>query len=147
MFGLVVNVIEIYTDGGCRLTRPDKLGAWSYIIIGDGFVVDKHSGIEFDTTVNRMEYTGLIMALRALKWINITGHEIKITSDSQLLINQVTGKWNVNDPVLQNLRFLVLEAGSISLKDNQVAFIWNPRESKWTSECDKMCNEAMDQVR
>lgn len=137
-------MIEVYTDGGCRLTRDDKLGAWAFIILKDGEIVEKGSGTTTPTTVNEMEYTALFQALVGLRNVEIGDHKVRITSDSQLIINQVTGKWKVNKDSLRILRHVVLDEGVKVLKGHTVEFVWTARENDWTSKCDKMCNEAMD---
>jgi ribonuclease HI len=141
---VVETVIELYTDGGCRLTRSDKLGAWAYIVLEDGVVVDSASGVQTDTTVNRMEYQALLEGLNVMGCIGLVGHDVKIISDSQLLINQVTGKWKVNDSTLQDLKRQVLRTGGITLHGCTVEFIWMGRDNEWTAKCDKMCNDEMN---
>ncbi|MFA5760207.1 MAG: RNase H family protein [Dehalococcoidales bacterium] len=136
-------MIILACDGGCRLTRKDRLGAWAYTIIEDGEIVASDSGIELDTTVNRCEYRALLEGLGAIG-IACKGHDVRIISDSQLLIYQVTGKWKVNDITLQELKSKVLRVGGIMLHGCNVEFVWMARDNEWTARCDKMCNIAMD---
>jgi ribonuclease HI len=59
-----VKDVEIYTDGACR-GNPGP-GGWGALLIA-GEARRELSGAEASTTNNRMELTGAIEALRALK--------------------------------------------------------------------------------
>lgn len=76
-----LNVIKIYTDGGC-FPNPGK-GGWAAIFTKNGGVVRTLSGGEKHTTNNRMEMTAVIEALRNAP----EGESIKILSDSKLILN------------------------------------------------------------
>lgn len=75
-----------YTDGGCN-PNPG-IGAWAYVVFDESMnIVDKGSGIENNTTNNRMEYKALIEAKK--KHGSLVS---EYYSDSQLLVDTVT-KW------------------------------------------------------
>jgi ribonuclease HI len=77
--------VSIYTDGACS-GNPGK-GGWGAVLkFGDK---EKHiSGFEVETTNNRMELSGVIFALKALK----ESCEIELFSDSKYVLDGIT-KW------------------------------------------------------
>ena len=82
--------IEIYTDGACS-GNPGP-GGWGAILRfrTSAKVYEKElSGGEATTTNNRMELTGLLMALRQLK----EPCDIDLYSDSQYVINGLEKGW------------------------------------------------------
>ena len=78
--------IEIYTDGACS-GNPGP-GGWGAILIYKG-VEKELSGYESYTTNNRMELTGPIKALEALK----RPCEIVIYTDSAYVCKAFTDNW------------------------------------------------------
>ena len=82
-------MIEIYTDGSC-LKNPGGPGGWAICIIENNGVEYCFSDGEQVTTNNRMELKAVIEALSCIK----TNSECNLYTDSQLVINCATGKWN-----------------------------------------------------
>ena len=80
--------VHIYTDGACS-GNPGP-GGWGAILCYKDQKKEM-SGGERQTTNNRMELTGVIMALRALK----EPCEVVLTSDSKYLVDAVNKKWAV----------------------------------------------------
>ena len=80
--------VVIYTDGGCR-GNPGP-GGWAFLVInpvtGSGL---ERCGGERDTTNNRMELMGAIMALRSLRKDGLT---VLLHSDSQYVI-KAASEW------------------------------------------------------
>lgn len=81
--------IEIFTDGACSGNPgPGGYGA----ILRYGKYEKELSGGEAQTTNNRMELTAVIAALSALKEPCL----VKLTTDSQYVVNSVTKGWVYN---------------------------------------------------
>ena len=78
--------VDIYTDGACR-GNPGK-GGWGAVLVYKG-VEKELSGGEPMTTNNRMELSGVIAALSALR----EPCEITLTSDSKYVVDAVTKGW------------------------------------------------------
>lgn len=78
--------VSIYTDGACK-GNPGPGGYGAILVYGT--VEKEFSGGEADTTNNRMELLGAIVALSALK----EPCEVTLTSDSKYLVDSVTKKW------------------------------------------------------
>ena len=78
--------VEIYTDGACS-GNPGP-GGWGAILRYNG-AEKELSGGEAQTTNNRMELTGVIMALLALKESCI----VELYSDSKYVIDALEKGW------------------------------------------------------
>ena len=78
--------VEIYTDGACS-GNPGP-GGWGAILRCDGKEKEM-SGGEAHTTNNRMELSGVIMALSVLKY----PCKVKLTTDSKYVVDGVTKGW------------------------------------------------------
>ena len=78
--------VEIYTDGACS-GNPGP-GGWGAILSYNG-IEKELSGGEKQTTNNRMELTGVISALRALKEPCI----VELWSDSKYVIDALEKGW------------------------------------------------------
>ena len=80
--------ITIYTDGACS-GNPGP-GGWAAILIWNGHEKEL-SGGENQTTNNRMELTGVIEGLKALK----EPCEVELYSDSKYVIDALEKGWAV----------------------------------------------------
>ena len=78
--------VEVYTDGACS-GNPGP-GGWGAILEYNG-VEKELSGGERETTNNRMELTGVIRGLEALKY----PCEVTLTTDSRYVVDSVTKGW------------------------------------------------------
>ena len=78
--------VEIYSDGACS-GNPGP-GGWGAILRCDGREKEL-SGGEPHTTNNRMELTGVIEALSALKF----PCEVKVTTDSKYVVDGIEKGW------------------------------------------------------
>ena len=78
--------VSLYTDGACR-GNPGR-GGWGAILVYRG-VEKELSGGEPMTTNNRMELSGVIAALSALR----EPCEITLTSDSKYVVDAVQKGW------------------------------------------------------
>ena len=78
--------VNIYTDGACR-GNPGR-GGWAAILVY-GTVEKELSGGEPMTTNNRMELSGVIAALSALK----EPCDVTLTTDSQYVVNAIEKGW------------------------------------------------------
>lgn len=84
---------QIYTDGSCPV--PHSAGGYAAIIIHEDGREERISGGERETTNNRMEMMGPIMALKSLS----DPCEVILTSDSQYVtkgISEWMPKWKSN---------------------------------------------------
>src|SRR4051794_37930763 len=118
--------VKLYSDGLCFPKNPGGWACYGWVAFGadeerlaEGVgCVGQGEGM----TNNVAEYHG---AIEALRWAVEHGYgDILLCSDSELLVNQVTGKRAVNAPHLIKLRAEVVEISS----GRNVEFRWVPRE-------------------
>lgn len=85
--------IRIYTDGACLNNQGDKnYGAWAAILVYRG-AEKLISGYEKNTSNNKMELSGIIQGLKALKRRDIG---ISVYTDSAYVVNCFEQKWYVS---------------------------------------------------
>jgi broad specificity phosphatase PhoE/ribonuclease HI len=88
-------------------------------------------------TNNVAEYRGLIAGLRAAHDIDPTA-SISVHMDSKLVVEQMSGRWQIKHPDMRLLARQALEIHERSL----ITFGWVPREQN--SHADRLANEALD---
>lgn len=81
-----MKLVEIFTDGACS-GNPGP-GGWCAILRCDGREKEL-SGGESHTTNNRMELSGVINALSALKY----PCKVRLTTDSKYVVDGITKGW------------------------------------------------------
>jgi ribonuclease HI len=79
----MTRIVDIYTDGACK--GNPGVGGWGAVLDCDGRVREIFGG-EPHTTNNRMELTGVIRALEALK----RPCRARVHTDSQYVRNGIT---------------------------------------------------------
>ena len=90
-------MITIYFDGLCRPRNPGGIATYGYVIYKDGEKVKSGCGVVGSgagMTNNVAEYSAL---KRAAEWVSRNGgdDEIVIKGDSQLVIHQMDGTWQI----------------------------------------------------
>lgn len=117
--------VQLYTDGACS-GNPGP-GGWGAILKCDGQVKEL-SGGEPNTTNNRMELSGVIFGLLALKY----ACSVTVTTDSKYIVDAVTlgwaRKWKQNG-WMRNKKEKALNADLWEqllrlLEKHKVTFIW-----------------------
>ena len=131
-------MITAYIDGGAR-GNPGPAGYGVRIESADGTVIDELHGALGVATNNVAEYNGL---LAALEWaVDHDARELRIRSDSELLVKQMLGQYKVKHPGLQPLaaraRLLLMQLGRVSFEHVR-------REQN--VEADRLSNVAMDEA-
>jgi ribonuclease HI len=113
-----------WVDGGGFSSANTDAFIGAFIVDAiSGEVLCKHSQHIGKATVNEAEYSAVIFAIY---WaIEHGGTHLKVKSDSQLVVNQILGKWKINDA---NLKAYLDEVHK-SRKDLVTFEIeWVPRE-------------------
>ncbi len=129
--------IRLYTDGASR-GNPGLAGIGVFIQLGDGSTIE---GKKFlgQATNNTAEYEALIFGLTLLREKGLM-HPLKIYSDSQLMVRQLTGRYKIKQPHLKKLAERV--SGLLkSFPAHEIIHI--PRESN--RRADQLANEAIDE--
>ena len=82
----IIKKVEIFSDGACS----GNPGPGGYgVILRFGEHIKELSGGEHETTNNRMELTGVIKGLDALK----EPCEVTLTTDSKYVVDSITKGW------------------------------------------------------
>jgi probable phosphoglycerate mutase len=132
-------VIVLYTDGGSR-GNPGPAAYGVRVETEDGTLVTEFGEALAPTTNNVAEYRGLIAGLA---WALANGHEdVRVRSDSELLVKQMRGEYRVKHPGLQPLH---AEARQLAAKIGKVRFEHVRREKN--THADRLANEAMDNAK
>ncbi len=90
-------MITVYFDGLCYPRNPGGVAAYGYLIYRDNELIHSGSGVVGEgegMTNNVAEYEGLNAALLWLNKKEIKAR-IEIKGDSQLVIKQMKGEWQV----------------------------------------------------
>jgi ribonuclease HI len=127
--------VHVYADGASRGNPGPAAVGW-VLVDGDGIVTEGGRTIG-ETTNNRAEYEALVTALELAAEAGYEQCEAR--SDSELVVNQVTGEWNVNDPDLRECRVRVRSALA-SFDEWSLTHV--PREAN--ERADRLASEALD---
>ena len=125
-------------DGGSR-GNPGP-AAWGVAVADDdGQCVERHAGTLGHATNNVAEYNGLIEALRLAT--DGAASEVRLRSDSELIVRQLEGRYKVRHPDLKPLFVQAkrLISGFALFKIRHV----RREENK---EADALVNQALDQL-
>ncbi len=129
--------VIVEADGGSR-GNPGPAGYGAVVIDADtGQVLIERQGGLGITTNNVAEYQGLIAGLRAAH--ERSAREVEVRMDSKLVVEQMSGRWQIKHP---HLRPLAAEAAELVRAFDRVSFGWIPRARN--SRADKLANQAMD---
>lgn len=123
-------------DGASR-GNPGPAGAGAQITDEDGVVLAEIAEGLGEATNNVAEYTAVIRGLERAREIGAS--DVLLRSDSQLLINQLNGRYRVKTPHLQPLHARVrdLAAGFDSVEYEHV-------RRELNGEADRLANQGVD---
>lgn len=123
-------------DGASR-GNPGPAGAGAQITDGDGVVLAEVAEGLGEATNNVAEYTAVIRGLERARELGAS--DVLLRSDSQLLINQLNGRYRVRTPHLQPLHARVrgLAASFDSIEYEHV-------RRELNAEADRLANQGVD---
>ncbi len=135
--------IVIYTDGGSR-GNPGKAAIGVVFVNEMGQVINKYGEYLGDNlTNNDAEYMAVIFALKKFKAVFgkkiAEVSEVEVRSDSELLVNQMNGKYKLENEKIQKF---FIEIWNLKIDFANVKFKLIPREKN--KEADRLVNEALD---
>jgi ribonuclease H / adenosylcobalamin/alpha-ribazole phosphatase len=125
------------TDGGAR-GNPGPAGIGVVLRSSDGETLAELGRGIGSTTNNVAEYEALIAGLQLALANDVT--EIKVLSDSTLVVNQVTGRWKIKN---DRLRTLAVRARSLMNKFERATISYVPRAEN--QDADRLANIGMDE--
>jgi ribonuclease HI len=127
--------VHAYFDGASRGNPGPAAVGW-VLVNDDGIVADGHERIGTATN-NQAEYEALLCVLEVARDYGFD--EVRLRGDSELIVKQVRGEWNTNDPELREHR---VEARELLMGFDEWSIEHVPREIN--ARADELANEALD---
>ncbi|MFI9386225.1 bifunctional RNase H/acid phosphatase [Kutzneria sp. NPDC052558] len=130
--------VTVEADGGSR-GNPGPAGYGAVVFDADSgdVLAERKEGVGH-TTNNVAEYKGLIAGLTAAR--DLGADTVAVRMDSKLVIEQMSGRWQVKHPAMQPLN---AEAKRLAAGFDRITYEWIPRERN--KHADRLANEAMDE--
>ena len=135
------NILNIYTDGASRKNPGHAACSFIFLKNSDENPIKEYVEYLGETTNNVAEYTAIIKALESAT--EYTRWNVRVYSDSELVINQINGKYRVKKAHLRDLLQKVFELTRFFEK---VEFFHVPRDNQFIKICDKLCNQKLDEI-
>jgi len=132
----VTRVFQVTADGGSR-GNPGPAAYGASIFENGKLVAELHEFIGTATN-NVAEYSGLIASLHYINKID-PGAKIEVAMDSKLVIEQMSGRWQIKN---EGMRALAKDARNAH-DPNLVSYKWIPREEN--AHADRLANKALDE--
>jgi len=129
--------LRVFSDGASR-GNPGPAGAGAVLSLPSGEVVERLGLFLGTQTNNHAEYMGAILGLRRARALG--AEEVELVADSQLLVRQLAGRYQVRSP---SLRPLFTEARGLLASFRRYSLTHLPREEN--TEADAMSNRAIDE--
>ena len=131
------DTVTLYTDGASRGNPGDA--AWAYVIVQEGSIAASRSGYIGKATNNVAEYHAVINGLRAAR--AFTQGRLRVRSDSELVVRQLTGRYRIRK---EHLEVLAGEVQQLARNFAEVRFESVPREHPCIQVADRLCNDVLD---
>ncbi len=129
--------VIVYADGGSR-GNPGPAGYGAVVLAADGStVLDERAGYLGRATNNVAEYSGLIAGLEAAG--DLGARTVVVRMDSKLVIEQMSGRWQVKHP---DMKPLAAKASNLISAFDSISLTWVARAQN--SHADRLANQAMD---
>jgi len=129
--------LRLYSDGAAR-GNPGPAGAGAVLVEPSGQVVDRLGKFLGHQTNNYAEYQGLLLGLKRARELGV--REVEVFADSELMIRQLGGRYQVKSP---SLRPLYEEALKVLNEFERVKLVHVPREMNRAA--DEMSNKAIEE--
>lgn len=127
--------LVVEADGGSR-GNPGVAGGGAVVLDESGRVLSELGVYVGIASNNVAEYNGLLAGLAAA--FERDPDAVHVRMDSKLVVEQMTGRWKVKHPDMQEL---VRRAHEL-IAGRPVTYEWVPRLSN--ARADRVANEAMD---
>ena len=133
--------LVVEADGGSR-GNPGPAGYGAVVRdANSGDVLAELSESLGTTTNNVAEYSGLIAGLETAGNL-APGADVDVRMDSKLVVEQMSGRWQIKHPALQPL---ASRASAAARRLGRVSYEWVPRARN--GHADRLANQAMDEAR
>jgi ribonuclease HI len=131
------HLIHVFSDGAAR-GNPGPAGAGAVITDASGRVLARLGRFLGHQTNNVAEYQGLLLGLRHAQ--ELGAREVEVRADSELMIRQLQGRYQVRNPALKPLH---AEAMRLLRGFDRAGLKHIPREENKLA--DEMSNRAIDE--
>lgn len=128
---------RIFSDGGSR-GNPGP-SAYAVVVTRDGEIVYEHAEFLGVHTNNYAEYRGLLAGIS--KALELHADDVEFIMDSQLVIRQMTGQYQVKSPAVMDL---YQDAKSLVAQLPRVKFTNVRRSELLIPRADALLNAEMD---
>ncbi|MFM8621145.1 MAG: bifunctional RNase H/acid phosphatase [Candidatus Nanopelagicaceae bacterium] len=129
-------VFRVTADGGSR-GNPGP-AAYGATVSENGKVIAELFEFIGTATNNVAEYSGLIAALHFVNKLDPAA-EIEVAMDSKLVVEQMSGRWQIKNEGMRALAKTAIQAHDAKL----VKYRWIPREEN--AHADRLANKALDE--
>jgi ribonuclease HI len=129
--------LRVASDGAAR-GNPGPAGAGAVLFDPEGHVLERLGRSLGRQTNNVAEYMALLLGLR--RAAELGAEELEVVADSELMIRQLSGRYQVRSPALRRLHE---EAMALLKGFRKVKLIHVPRAQN--AEADEMSNRAIDE--
>lgn len=133
--------VDIFTDGASR-GNPGPAAIGYMIVDSDGRVMEKRARSIGEKTNNVAEYEAIIWAMERALALGYT--RVRIFSDSELVVRQVTRVYTVNK---EHLRACFERVQELRKRFDSVEVRNLPREDRRISQVDALVNLELDKRR
>ena len=127
---------QVTADGGSR-GNPGP-AAYGATVSENGKVLAELHEFIGTATNNVAEYSGLIAALHYVNKLDSSAR-IEVAMDSKLVVEQMSGRWQIKNEGMRTLAKSAMQAHEPSL----VTYRWIPREEN--AHADRLANKALDE--
>ncbi|OGC82486.1 MAG: hypothetical protein A2V81_00310 [Candidatus Abawacabacteria bacterium RBG_16_42_10] len=128
---------SLFTDGGAR-GNPGP-AAWAFVLYDAQTIVAEQSGYLGTTTNNVAEYSACLEGLRYIAKQFGGGNIITCYADSELLVEQMSGRYKIKSP---HLKVLVGKMRELVELQKKVTYQHIVREHN--KEADRLVNRELD---
>ncbi len=126
---------KLTADGGSR-GNPGPAG-YGAVVTENGKIVAELFDVIGTATNNVAEYNGLLAGLSHIHKLDAEA-TVEVAMDSKLVVEQMSGRWQIKHADMRDLAKQCREAHSPSL----VTYSWIPRDEN--SHADRLANKALD---
>ena len=131
----MARTFKLTADGGSR-GNPGPAG-YGAVVTENGKIVAELFDVIGIATNNVAEYSGLLAGLTHIHSLDPAA-EVEVAMDSKLVVEQMSGRWQIKHADMRDLAKQCREAHSPSL----VKYSWIPRDEN--SHADRLANKALD---
>lgn len=141
-------MITAYTDGACRISNPG-LCSCAWVLYDESVDGIRYTELSHDSrylghqfhTNNYAEYMGLHLLLEHLYTERL--RNVIIYCDSELVVNQTLGNWDINQPKLRN--YAAKAYGLLVQGCHVLKHIKGHNGNKGNERADELCNQTLDE--